>query len=186
MYHLSSRIRFLTDAAHLLAATATQTSANLAQTRNQLLIDGNQFPDDGQRQKVCSCCGHIFLLGARDVLDIQSIVRPRRRQALTRAKKVAEAPVDRQIQTYKVITCGHCGRYTRVALQPPKPLHRQPSSKALHMISARESQPRSIQNAGSKRRAKARKAGLQALLQQSKDSTFDHSIGLSLADFAKK
>lgn len=46
--------------------------------------------------------------------------------------------------------------------------------------------PRASTNANSKKRAKSRKQGLQALLQQSRSSTPQSGLGLSLADFMKK
>jgi len=46
--------------------------------------------------------------------------------------------------------------------------------------------PKGSTNASSKKRAKSRKQGLQALLQQSRSSTPQAGLGLSLADFMKK
>lgn len=59
------------------------------------------------------------------------------------------------------------------------------ASTPLSNVAAAEP-PRATTNASSKKRAKSRKQGLQALLQQSRSSTPQSGLGLSLADFMKK
>lgn len=98
----------------------------------------------------------------------------------------------------KVITCSSCSRKTRLKLEGPKRISRvrraNLESKAL--VDGRKLQqcpaepvkpPPSSANASSKKRAKNRKAGLQALLDQKKSSGPSSSgFGLSLSDFMKK
>lgn len=98
----------------------------------------------------------------------------------------------------KVMTCGSCSKKTRLKLEGPKRISRvrraNLESKAL--ADGRKLQqgpaepvkpPSSSANASSKKRAKNRKAGLQALLDQKKSSGSSSSgFGLSLSDFMKK
>lgn len=97
----------------------------------------------------------------------------------------------------KVMTCGSCSRKTRLKLEGPRRISRirkaNLESKAL--VDGRKLQqgpaepikPSSSANASSKKRAKNRKAGLQALLDQKKSSGSSSSgFGLSLSDFMKK
>jgi hypothetical protein len=180
---LSHRLRFLTNAAHLIAITAPETSAHLMQRCNALFNDGNQPPGDNQRQHACTCCGHIFEFGVEDVLQIKSAGRTPRKKS--RRASMAAAPVQVSY-SLKKITCSKCGRYTKVALQPPKRSSQNGGSKVQAVVVAAADQPKPSHNAASKKRAKARKAGLQALLEQSRSSGKQASMGLSLADFAKK
>lgn len=103
----------------------------------------------------------------------------------------------------KVMTCGACSRKTSIKLEGPKRISRVrkaklESSKAL--VDGRKLQQQgpaepvkpssssSAANANSKKRAKNRKAGLQALLDQKRSSASLSSsgFGLSLSDFMKK
>lgn len=97
----------------------------------------------------------------------------------------------------KVMTCGSCSKKTRLKLEGPKRISRvrkaNLESKALldgrklQQDPAEPVKPSSSANASSKKRAKNRKAGLQALLDQKKSSASSSGgFGLSLSDFMKK
>lgn len=120
-------------------------------------------------------------------------------------------------KTRKRFECGMCGRYTIIAIPPAAPVsrnrpkqpatnpgaHTNQSSIPVNTSAGHVSQagagagavrvPSEISktpsaNASSKKRAKSRKQGLQALLQQSQASKSSSSggLGLSLSDFLKK
>jgi hypothetical protein len=86
----------------------------------------------------------------------------------------------------KVFICNSCGKYTRIQLPPPAPISRKKSLPVAVVSSRPEAvnkQPPTA-NASSKKRAKNRKAGLQALLSQS--GAAKTGLGLSLSDFIQK
>ncbi|KAI0602356.1 hypothetical protein F4775DRAFT_237381 [Biscogniauxia sp. FL1348] len=216
---LPSSLHFLTDAAHLLATTAPETSAHLMSQRNSLMFENQLHQSDVQRQHVCGCCGHIMIMGQGDVLKLET------GRALRKKRKLAKGSVKRDVSTStssrhgcrKVITCGMCSRYTKINLPPATPVSRgrpkkqqqkqasqpmvtvvdTPSSLSSiiqsHANSPASSAPeapltnaKTSANANSKKRAKSRKQGLQALLQQSASSKPQLGFGLSMADFMKK
>lgn len=97
----------------------------------------------------------------------------------------------------KVFTCGNCNRYTKLQLPAPKPLKARGKSKRVDQQKVpQEKRPAAPQteptrlsaNASSKKRAKNRKAGLQALLDRrsGQNSGPSSGLGLSLSDFMKK
>ncbi|KAH7039935.1 uncharacterized protein B0I36DRAFT_357308 [Microdochium trichocladiopsis] len=113
----------------------------------------------------------------------------------------------------KRLDCAMCTSYTDIAVPPAPKISRRRPATASHAsraaasaasalapnatttsaATARAPSPvmasepaKSSVNASSKKRAKSRKQGLQALLQQSRSSTPQSGLGLSLADFMKK
>ncbi|KAH7636175.1 hypothetical protein B0T09DRAFT_34060 [Sordaria sp. MPI-SDFR-AT-0083] len=215
---LSATLDFLTDAAHLLATTAPETSAYLMNQRGNLMFE-NELPpqSDVHRQHVCRCCGHIMIPGQGSTLKFehQKAVRKRAKAG----QKFTKTPVQTKRQIHlpeprkgpvKRITCGHCKKQTEIKFPAPAPISRrsinlktQPQQQApkttatglkpngaptlgsLAGLSAQKPTPSS--SANSKKRAKSRKAGLQALLDQSNASKSSRpGRGLSLADFMQK
>ncbi|KAI0113652.1 hypothetical protein GGR51DRAFT_19821 [Nemania sp. FL0031] len=202
--HVPSTLSFLTDAAHLLALASPETSAHLMSQRNSFMFNNNLDQPDVQRQRVCGCCGHIMIAGHSDLFSIDSSKTARRKKSSSSNQKAKEMPPRSGCQ--KTLTCGKCGRYTKIQLPAPARIPKRRSnqtSKALPMIAAGASEttassrstsvPRATAsfseptkisaNASSKKRAKNRKQGLQALLQQSSNSKPQAGLGLSLADF---
>ncbi|KAL1843646.1 hypothetical protein VTJ49DRAFT_628 [Mycothermus thermophilus] len=196
---LKATLSFLTDAAHLLAATSPETSAYLMHQRNDLMFAHEMPLSDKQRQQVCTSCGNILLLGTDSQMEIRSEKRPRNN------KRPGAATVKPRMGPTKIITCSHCSRVTNVQLPTPPPVSRPKVKKnkvaekmpgraglaaatapPLSKITETEStQPKpTSSSASSKKRAKSRKAGLQALLSQSSSSR--PGLGLSLADFLDK
>ncbi|TDZ23414.1 hypothetical protein Cob_v003895 [Colletotrichum orbiculare MAFF 240422] len=89
----------------------------------------------------------------------------------------------------KLFTCGHCAHITKIAVAPPPPLVRRKfkSEKLVtksNQAAFGEAAKPVTANSSSKKRAKNRKAGLQALLSQAKTSS-SGGRSLSLADFAR-
>jgi hypothetical protein len=186
--------RFLTDAAHLLATTAPETSAYLMSRRNDLMFEHEMPLADKQREHVCTCCGHIILPGKGSHLQVKSEGRPDKKKTRSARKTPGSGPA-------KVVTCGHCGRLTSIKLPAPTPISRRKlkvekaarasglgaSSSLSASTSTEATSHKASSNASSKKRAKSRKAGLQALLDQSNASRNSRpGLGLSLADFMEK
>ncbi|KAI0469201.1 hypothetical protein F4859DRAFT_137382 [Xylaria cf. heliscus] len=146
-------------------------------------------------------------------MESRKTVRKKQRPGGKRQKmKMEEVPSGSGSGCRKTLTCRKCGRYTKINLPPPARISRRRSkhtprpsmnagatdglvaatprsaggsSVAAAAAAASSSEPAKISaNASSKKRAKNRKQGLQALLQQqSSNSKSQTGFGLSLADF---
>ncbi|AEO71492.1 uncharacterized protein THITE_2083109 [Thermothielavioides terrestris NRRL 8126] len=191
-------LSFLTDAGHLLAATVPQASAYLLSRRNELMFEHEMPLSDQQRQRVCTCCGHIMLLGQGSLLQVKAEKRVSKKPSSTRGAKARSQP--RSSGPTKAIACAHCGRQTEVKLPPPAPISRRRAkvaqvskasgpgvSSSLLGGPQQTASQRASANASSKKRAKSRKAGLLAMLDQSNAARGARpGLGLSLADFMEK
>lgn len=198
---LGPQLQFLTDAAHLLAASSSETSAFLMSRRTSLLVDHDAPATDHQRQHVCSCCGHIMVPGCQGTevrIGPDRTLKGRIKKQLKAhvAPQAAAPPSSQKPGISKVFTCGVCSRYTKLQLPAPKPLKARGKSRKVDQQDAPQEKrpaaptepPRLSANASSKKRAKNRKAGLQALLDQrsGQSSSPSSGLGLSLSDFMKK
>ncbi|KAI1813625.1 hypothetical protein GGS20DRAFT_468660 [Poronia punctata] len=193
---LPATLSFLTDAAHLLLAASPETSAHLMSQRNALMFHNDVDQPDVQRQHVCGCCGHIMIPGQGDLLKMDSTKSGRKRNTSVAKSKGKDLP--RKNGCRKTLTCSKCGRYTRIDIPAPPHITRrqfkqqikatttgigtQPKLANLPTAAPGEVPNKTTANASSKKRAKNRKQGLQALLQNSSISK-PQGLGLSLADF---
>lgn len=200
---LSPHVKFLNDAAHLLSHSAPEASAFLISRRNELLVENDVPISDAQRQHACSACGHIMIPGQGDTLTIVTDKAPQpKSKKPSRAQQASAASAPPPLPSLaraspggisKVMTCGSCSRKTRLTLEGPRRISRARQT-TLDGRAAGEKKPwqvtaepsKSSANANSKKRAKNRKAGLQALLDQKKASAPSSGFGLSLSDFMKK
>lgn len=179
---------FLTNAAHLLRVTAPVTSAHLMSHRNQLLYEHKASPSDIQRQRACGGCGTIHL----PPIDCKTIKhepdKSLRRRKPTSAKgsrsrsSTPGAKPPATAESYRLICCSRCERETRIALPTPGPAVRHKAKVPAKVKKPTAEALKPTTNATSKKRAKNRKVGLQALLggQQKQASN-----PLSLANFMK-
>ncbi|KAI1869173.1 uncharacterized protein JN550_005803 [Neoarthrinium moseri] len=198
---LAASLGFLTDAAHLLSATAPEASAHLMSRRNALMFENDLPLPEKQRQHACGCCGHILVPGKGDTLKLEAANAARKQQKPSPGQGTKAQPRKQQqapsvTGTHKILTCSRCGRYTkmpvpaapRVSRVRPK-RRRVPTEVAAPVFPPPLLNPeptKASANASSKKRAKNRKQGLQALLQQSQSSSPKMGLGLSLTDFMKK
>ncbi|KAK6215842.1 hypothetical protein LQW54_004022 [Pestalotiopsis sp. IQ-011] len=198
---LASSLSFMTDAAHLIAQTAPETSAYLMSQRNALMFHSDLEQTEAQRQRVCGSCGHVMILGSGDLIKVQGERAFRKRHGRKTDKPAQSRPTGGT--KHKILTCIKCGSYTDTKL-PEAPsvsrdrikLKQAARKKGKIQPVAKHGPPEIIEappkietlsaNASSKRRAKNRKQGLQALLQQSQSSSPKSGFGLNLADFMKK
>ncbi|OAQ61024.1 PAP2 domain-containing protein [Pochonia chlamydosporia 170] len=184
---LSVGLDYLTDAAHILRQTAPETSAHLMLQRNELMFHNHLAQHEVQRQYVCGACGHIMIPGDNTalVLEARQPLNLRKRTASTKGKEQPKSAASGSKGPTKTITCGHCSRVTNISLPAPEAVtHRRTTrASAIKKTLPVESQnQKTTANASSKKRAKNRKGGLQALLsgQQQKSTN-----SLSLADFMR-
>ncbi|KAK7947861.1 RNAse P Rpr2/Rpp21/SNM1 subunit domain-containing protein [Apiospora aurea] len=203
---LEPSLRFLTDAAHLLAKTAPETSAHIMAKRNAFMFENNLELSDRQREHICGACGHIMVPGAGDALRLETdkAIRKSRNKKGAGVVKPDARKLGRASGIRKVITCKMCDHYTKLNFPSPPPIVRRaktkpviattatglpaaPGAKANAAQASEAAKAPPSANASSKKRAKNRKQGLQALLQsQAASSAPKVGLGLSLADFMKK
>ncbi|KAK9424840.1 hypothetical protein SUNI508_13428 [Seiridium unicorne] len=202
---VAAGLNFMTNAAHLLAQASPETSAHLMNQRNTLMFHNNLEQSETHRQHVCGACGHIMIPGDGNLtrLEVKKVLcKKRSRKPVNPPSKPTEPT------RHKVLTCGNCGRYTRFSIPAPPNINRnriklrqtarvlakpgqstasRPVSHAPPILLDPAKAPVSA-NVNSKKRAKSRKQGLQALLQQSQTQASGPKVGLglSLTDFMKK
>jgi RNase P subunit RPR2 len=191
MANNDSRLRFLKEAAHLLAFRAPATSATLGAAREKLLesqdldLTATSKEWDALRREVCGACGNLMLPGWS--CDVRCV---------SRARKTVKGPkedVSKKERKEKdlVYSCLRCDRKTvqplpsKPAKHTRKPARISNSDKAsTATVDPSQGDKNKViksTNASSKQRAKARKGGLAALLSQSKTQTAKK--GLDLMDF---
>ncbi|OTB01013.1 hypothetical protein M426DRAFT_26001 [Hypoxylon sp. CI-4A] len=200
--YLPQSLGFLTDAAHLLTKTAPEASAYLMAQRNSLMFHNDLEVSDTQRQHVCGACGHIMIPGQGSELKIETNKAIRKKKIGKKSgnpKNVGEKSAS-NVGCRKRFTCGMCGRYTDIPIPQPARISRRRLPKPARSLPLGAPRPNSSvpstilpeptkvsANASSKKRAKSRKQGLQALLQQAQSSSKTQSgLGLSLSDFMMK
>ncbi|OHE92528.1 RNAse P Rpr2/Rpp21/SNM1 subunit domain-containing protein [Colletotrichum orchidophilum] len=188
---LPAHLRYLNDAAHLLRASAPETSAYLMSHHNELMFINDVEQNDIQRQHVCGACGHIMNPGQGSSLKLETekALKRKRRRVKTQASKT-KAELQRRSGTRKLFSCGKCNRTTKISFSAPPPAVRRrskieqlPAAKNQQAAAGEAAKP-ATSNSSSKKRAKNRKAGLQALLSQAKTSS-SGARNLSLADFGR-
>lgn len=187
---ISPHLNFLTDAAHLLAKVSPETSSYLMSRRTDLMLSHDLSVTDIERQHVCSSCGQIMIPGQGSLIEFKSRSdinkKPRCAKARKQSHKLGHGASSQTTLT-KSYSCSRCHHTTKVNLPNPPPISRRKKPTAAPVTAASKEAPRPTANASSKKRAKNRKAGLQALLDQrqavNKPSS---SLGFSLSDFMRK
>ncbi|KAL7624144.1 hypothetical protein AAE478_005701 [Parahypoxylon ruwenzoriense] len=205
---LHQSLSFLTDAAHLLAKTAPETSAYLMTRRNSLMFNNDLEQSDMQRQHVCGACGHIMIPGQGSELQTGANKATQGNKKMEKKKRNIKTSLGEKstlgARCRKRFTCGMCCRYTDISVPPPPPISRRRPIKPIKSLDSAAAaaaahpnatlplpppEPAKVSaNASSKKRAKSRKQGLQALLQQAQSSASkpQNGLGLSLSDFMLK
>ncbi|KAI1411228.1 hypothetical protein F5Y13DRAFT_191504 [Hypoxylon sp. FL1857] len=195
---LPQSLGFLTDAAHLVMKTAPEASAYLMAQRNSLMSHNDLEQSEMQRQHVCGACGHIMIPGQGSELKIETNKAIRNKKAMRRnsSSKGSGEKKASAVGCRKRVNCGMCGRYTDISVPPPARISRRrllKPNKPLTFAATHSNasvplpEPAKVSaNASSKKRAKSRKQGLQALLQQAQSSKPQNGLGLSLSDFMLK
>lgn len=185
---VATRARYLQEAARLLAVSSPSASAFLGSARNKLIqeteLDTTSKDWDVLRRDTCGACGNLLVPG-------WSCQVSTRQQAQRRSRRGKDGPkVSTLPATELVYTCTRCRRRTEQILQHQP--RRRPASQ--HVISSKsetsssrpetegESKGLKTANTSSKQRQKARKGGLQAMLEKNKAQK--STQGLDLMDFA--
>lgn len=185
LQELPGTVDFLTDAAHLLRNTAPEISAHLMSQRSELMYQHGVPTPEIQKQHACGACGQIFVYGQESRLQLQS----RRPKAKTSKLKKGSNPAstspdgDDNNGSHKILNCEKCHRVTRISMGPPGPaIRRKIQTPVVVKKQVPSDAPKQTTNANSKKRAKNRKAGLQALLSGQKQQSTNP---LSLSSFMR-
>lgn len=163
-------VDYLTNAAYLLRMTAPETSAYLLSHRNQLLEEHGVAQSETQLQRACGGCGII------PITNWGKMTKPETRKVLRRNTKGSASTAatgsssgstksPKATSKTRTLHCVNCRRDTKITLPPPGPAVRL-KAKAPARIKkpAAPDTSKPTANSSSKKRAKNRKAGLQALL----------------------
>lgn len=182
------RSNFLLEAAHLLAVPSPAASAALGSANHRLLEDNNlQVASkhwDTHRRKTCSACGNLLIPGWS--CQISSGGRPQRTPSKGKNTSYNPNPPNPSV----VYNCSRCHRKTELHLQskPRRSIKTsqkmepsKPESTASRVTVKEGPKTPLTANASSKQRQKARKGGLQAMLEKNKAQ--NSSKGLDLMDF---
>jgi hypothetical protein len=184
------RLKFLVEAARTLAIPAPAVSANLGAAHHSLLtaeerdVGLSQKEWDMLRREICGACGNMMVPGW--TYGISHRVRP------TKTSKTLTEPSAKQ-QKQLVYSCLRCDRRTVQTVQSRPPKHirtniktkeEEPLQAVSSKVSATEdSRVTKSVNATSKQRKKARKGGLQAMLDRNKTTKSAQGNQLDLMDF---
>jgi RNase P subunit RPR2 len=185
----TSRANYLRDAAHLLAISSPAASAFLGSARSRFIEDvESEIPAkewDALRRETCGACGSLLVPGWSCAVSTKS--QPQSQRSGGKGK-----PNDRTTSPPSTVyDCLRCHRRTEQLLQtrprrhlkkPKTPLAPQPSVSINKIVKEDDSKTIKTANASSKQRQKARKGGLQAMLEKNKAKS--SSQGLDLMDFA--
>ena len=177
------RAKFLQEAAYLLAIPSPTTAAFLGNAHNKLIEDAEvDMPNkesDAFHRSVCGACGNVMIPGWS--CKVSNIGKYR-----SIGKKSSEPKKSTRY------TCLRCQRETLQTLQrKPRKLVKRlrplsdtaPNLEATKATKKEEDVAPKTMNASSKQRQRARKGGLQAMLDKKK--TQDSGTGgLDFMDFA--
>jgi len=185
------RAKFLQEAAHLLAVSSPTTAASLGQARNRLVEDVElQIPtkeSDAFRRGICGACGNIMIPGWS--CKVSTVPHPKRQLKKDKANTKEPPKPDKSIR----YTCLRCHRETRQGIQQrPRRQNRKSATLLDTELATRtrkstnevgDTAPKTM-NATSKQRQKARRGGLQAMLEKKKTTETSGMGGLDFMDFA--
>ncbi|KAF1830604.1 hypothetical protein BDW02DRAFT_572843 [Decorospora gaudefroyi] len=184
------RAKYLNEAAHLLAVASPAAAAFLGTARNRLVEDaGLEVPNrelEAFRRSVCGACGSIMVPGW------SCKVSSRTQRERFDIKDRSSTKVSTKPEKNTAYICLRCHRETRQTLQT-KPRRRIGKSRSLLDTKPAPGVTKSTKeaddittktaNVSSKQRQKARKGGLQAMLEKKKSQTSGLG-GFDLMDFA--
>ena len=200
---LSTQLKYLADAAHLMAVNASACSSHIMSSRDTIMFANDMKLSESHRRHICGGCGTIKL-PAWTVEVAKETTVGRRKKSMTKGQlqKLKERATKPTAPGAMVDICKRCDRKTHQNIIKPAP-HRctqrqapvsRPSilnTSALpptsSTLASSTTAPTASTNASSKKRAKSRKqGGLQALLAKNKEaSQGSKGFGLDLMDLMR-
>lgn len=186
------RLKFLKEAARTLAAPSAVVSANIGSAYDSLLaaeerdVGMSQKEWDALRRDICGSCGNMMVPGwpCGTTTRIRSTKMNR---------TMSETSETNKPEKQLVYNCLRCDRRTVQTLQSRPSKHVKPATKtrpdelsqavSSNALATDDSKVTKSVNATSKQRKKARKGGLQAMLDRSKMANSAQGSQLDLMDF---
>lgn len=209
---VSARLKYLHESARVMALISPETSSFLESQYSHLLAENDLSPPDSRKREVCGACGTIFIPGISCTIT-QEQTRPIAPK--TKGNKVQKPGPSEPGKCFqvKIYSCLRCSSKTRLQIPSSKArmgtrkpvknpvveatavtaqLAQTPAAEpgAAKSAAAPATTPANpapaATNASSKKRAKARKGGLQAMLANSKKETkSSKGFGLDLMDLMR-
>jgi len=189
---ITARLRFLEDSAKLMSATSSATSAYLMSQVNQLMFDHEIEPSESHRRYACGACGSLMIAGWTSTLKKETTSR----RPITKAKAGHSRPKKDEnhrktrasVLVYKCNLCTNDTKHRIPNYDTPafRRGHKKLAQSASSQTSSIKVSKSNSANTNSKKRSRARKGGLQALLAAKKDNGASPGFGLDLMDLMKK
>lgn len=208
---LSARLKYLHEAAHVMALASPETSSFLESQYSHLLAENDLLPPESRKREVCGACGTILIPGISCTVTQEQIPPSKPKKKGSKVRKPGPSEANRCCKM-KIYSCLRCSSKARLqipsskarmgirkptkasAAETPTPTP-TPTTAALSSaesgattapVTAPANLAPAAANASSKKRAKARKGGLQALLASSKKETKPSTgFGLGLMDLMR-
>lgn len=200
---LSIQLKFLSDAAHLMAVSAPACSSHIMSSRDTIMFANDMELSESHRRHACGGCGTIKV-PAWTVEVAKETTESRRRKRMTKRQlqKLKERAIKSTAPGAMVDICKRCDRKTHQSILKPAPhrnTQRQAPASRPSILNTSALPPTSSTltssttastastNASSKKRAKSRKqGGLQALLARKKEAPQgSKGFGLDLMDLMR-
>jgi len=209
---LSARLKYLNESTRALALLAPVTSSSMGAEIGRLARDHRLKMPESYRNEICAACGSVFIPGNSCTVSVKPQRVDARSDKIKMSKlKSAKASNNSTVKLGKIVlrTCLRCGRRTRSASLPPKPVTnvkkrseisaKTPTSTVGNgVVELAHQGARTIAefngtsktpsgHPGSKQRARARKqGGLSAMLAKNKAAgASEGGTALNLMDFMK-
>lgn len=199
---LSTQLKFLSDAAHLMAVTAPACSSHMMSLRDTIIFANEMEPSEAHRRHICGGCGTIKIPAwTVDVAKENGSGRRRKKMTKGKLQKLKERATKSATPGAMVDICKLCHRKTcQIILKPaPQRISRRHApelprsvtktatlSITSSLLTPSENLSPASTNASSKKRSKSRKqGGLQALLAKNKEAQGSRGFGLDLMDLMK-
>lgn len=185
------RLKFLQEAAYLLAVPSPSAAAFLGSASDRLAVEADLdiAPKEHgvHRREICGACGNVMVPGWS--CKVSNRVQ---RSTIGKKEKDNKPALPNILEKSTAYTCSRCQRETVHTLQPkPRRQVRKPKASMNLMLPTPVNHAKKevgeptvkTTNANSKQRQKARKGGLQAMLDKNKSQSSGLG-GLDLMDFA--
>ena len=197
---LLTHLRFMNDAAHLMAVIAPACSSHIMSQQDTIMFATEMAPTEAHRRQVCGGCG-IIKIPAWTVAVAKEDSNGRREHKMT--KRQQQKLKERAARTHAAMVdiCKRCDRKTRQSILNPAPQritrNQAPVSRPLLtnagvipstavILTPTATLPVPSAEAAKKKRSKSKKqGGLQALLAKSKEAQSSKGFGLDLMDLMK-
>jgi hypothetical protein len=182
-------LNYLTNAGYLLARSVPEVSSFLMLRRHAMTVRLGLSASEIEKQAVCTACGNIVVPGCSGRLEFEADRAFKRRRRRRNQNAEGKKPTVERFGPSKVMTCQRCRSVSKMQLPAPPAMERRNTKPPQALYGKQGAEPvaaKGSSNAASKKRAKARKAGLQGLLASSKAASSNSRPALTLASFLKK